>query len=168
MISLVKLIEIVVASTTKLFHSSCISPEIILKEGLSRKSKGFTIEGEEFFRAGWYPNDVIFMSKEINTGTIGRKYITKYVYEVNVAGLEYFPDYPSLIDTNAIWEENKLWWEKDEEVPQSLLKYAKNGEISKKKFGRISFVDLLSATGTIVIKGPIESNRIKLFKTEDK
>lgn len=145
----------------KLYHTTNIRPEIILKEGLiGRKSIGFSTASDWVFKFGWLPDNVIFLSSDPDM------YAEEgmYTYAVNVSGLGLLPDYPSLVDKGAMIEEaGYLWWQNLEDVPKTLKsKHDEDYGIDK---DMLTGEDTLAVTGTAVVEGPISPDRVELFRS---
>jgi len=134
-----------------MYHFSKVPPEIILKEGLSRKSKGLTKAGSWAIEEGWLPENVIFLSRDPPLPLDG------YVYRVNVKGLDLLPDYPALVDLGAfVWEEYMYWPEG--EVPERLRD--RHDPYWGVYYKHITAEDTLALTGTAAVEGPIFPWRI--------
>jgi len=140
-------------SSTVLYHHTNTPPEIVTKEGLQQKSHGLTDAGSWAEEEGWIPKGCIYLSysKGMWPG--------KYVYAVNVDGLELLPDFPSLVDIGAYIDSNNesLYWENDSEVPYSLSNKCEENSIYHKD---ITGTDSLNITGNACTPGPIDPSRI--------
>jgi len=142
-----------------LYHSTNVPPEIILKEGLvGRKTKGLTEAGEQFFDYGWLPEESVFVSKEPG------KFPGKYIYKVDVSGLDLLPDYAMLVDLGAYVDDVEgkfLYWKHDEQIPRGLK--SRHDPEWGVYYKDITGEDTLRIAGTAVVVGPISPDRIVLY-----
>ena len=142
-----------------LYHNTNVSPDIILKKGLSRSDiSGFTQDWiVDWYKINALPTNSVFLG--IQPEKLIEKYGGKYTYAVDISGLNLFPDYPSLESSGAYFEEDgTIWWE-GRNGPKSLPP-----EVYWKD---LSVEDVFSVTGTCVVEGPISPDKIKLWKGLD-
>jgi len=144
-------------SSLILYHHSDISPDIVLKQGLQKKSLGLTEAGTWAEEEGWIPKGCIYLSKDIES------WPGQYVYAVNIEGLSLLPDFPSLVDVKAYVDiDNEcLYWKNSSEVPVVLKNnYNEDYGINHQE---ITGEDSLAITGNVCVQGPIDPSRIRII-----
>lgn len=106
------------------YHSTNTNPEIIKNEGF-KLGKGFTQENmfEDLYE-NYLPEIPVFVTKEKPWDDSA-----KYLIELDISGLELFPDFGSLVDVGAIYDfdEELFYWEDFSDIPNlSLRQYIEN------------------------------------------
>lgn len=160
------------------YHCTDINPDIILKNGFSSKGgNGLTEDNyfEELYKE-YLPDNQCFVSKTPWNSD------TKYVLKIDITGLPKYPDFGSLLDTGAYYEETDdgdclfYWEEKDlanmnSNMTNSLLHYLTDGKDENER-GILYASDFDGETsyrtiGTCCIDGDyVTPDRIEVVKRE--
>lgn len=122
------------------YHCTDVNPDIILKKGFSSKGgNGLTEDNyfEELYKE-YLPDNQCFVSKTPWNSD------TKYILKIDITGLPKYPDFGSLVDTGAYYEESDdgdylFYWENKDltnlnsYMPNSLLQFLTDGKSEDEK-----------------------------------
>lgn len=142
------------------YHTTNVSPDIILKNGLTRGNNGLTEKEMMDNIDNYLPQNRIYISKDPFL------FKAQYCYAVNIFGLKKFPDYGSFPDNYAYMETNTMWWkDRDvEKIKNSTLKNILKNNDCLLFYSDVTGEDTWDWFGTCVVEGPISIDRIKLVK----
>ena len=141
------------------YHASFTPPDIILKEGLSKKSTGHTVFDAIEDIERFLPTNRIYVAK-----TLGQ-YEGEYHYKIDISGLKKYPDFGAFPDFGAYMDYDQCWW-KDRDINRisdvELKSYVtrNNGELA---YEDIIGEDTWDFFGTCVLEGPIPPDRMKFM-----
>jgi hypothetical protein len=143
-----------------LYTASHLPPEFVV-------SNGFTPQHNEEWGVGAHlMPPAIFLGKEAIVrekyhGQLGRAYL----YRVDNLNQDYFfPDFPSLVDYGAYFDEETIWWKERDDDKFKSLSHLINYEEDDLYVSDLTWRDVYKITGTVAYIKPISPNNIDFIE----
>jgi GH24 family phage-related lysozyme (muramidase) len=136
----------------KAYHVSNVPPEKMEGGIGAKKTSGLTVN--QLLSDDIVPKNSVYVSKKANYSKG-----MNWIYEINIEGLETYPDYPSLIDHGAYFEDGFIWW-KNKPSNKLLADFVSNFEDMTLRFEDITGEDTWNTIGSMVVSGPIPMDRV--------
>lgn len=107
------------------YHCTNVSPEVIQREGFKAGKGGYTINNNvDWLYQRFLPRNPMFVSsKDAKVWDPS----AKFCIEIDVSGLELFPDFGHLLDFQAEFDEDYVFWRDDDLVAlETMVKQGNN------------------------------------------
>lgn len=106
------------------YHCTNVPPEVIRREGFKAGKGGYTVANNvDWLYERFLPRNPMFVSrKDAKVWDAG----ARFCLELDVSGLELFPDFGHLLDFQAEFDEDNVFWRDDDLA--ALEKMAKRGD----------------------------------------